>query len=346
MPNPIISQVPALSTLQLQSAQQVTLNKTTDPTLIGQWEYSTVLYQNSPANSVDQIIKFDAKAGAAYSVVSQSFFDPENLVVYDDKGKPVYQDDGQLAYGMDHAFFFAPYSGTFYVNPSLRQGTSASNQGVSIGIFEDSSFIKQARNPIAGTAGDDKLTGTSASDAVNGGAGFDTFVVNGSRSSYYVHGGDTSYVAGQSTYDGIDALQGVERVQFSDMTVSFETSGIAPEAYRLYQAAFGRTPDAAGLGYWIKQMGAGLSLSSMAAEFETSAEFKSLYGTNPTNDQVLSALYNNVLHRSPDSGGHDYWMAKLESHSASLADMLVAFSESSENQAQVVGALQAGFEFV
>jgi hypothetical protein len=345
MPNPTLGILPSLTPLQITSAQRLSLTKTTDPELSVQWEYSAIFTSDDPVTFSNQNIKFEAKAGAAYSILSQSFFDPDNLVVYDDAGNAIYQDDGQLAYGFDHAFFVAPYSGIYYVNPSLRQGASENNKTVVVAIFEDSSSIKQPRNTITGTAGNDQITGTLASDAITGGDGLDTFVVHGNRSMYYVHGGNTVYVAGQSTYDGVDTLQGVERIQFDDVTMSFETTGIASQAYRLYQAAFDRKPDAGGLGFWIKAMGSGISLTEVASAFASSPEFAMLYGATPTNEHVLTALYKNVLHRAPDAGGHDFWLSALESHKVSLTDMLVSFSESAENQAQLIGVLQGGFEF-
>jgi len=46
-----------------------------------------------------------------------------------------------------------------------------------------------------------------------------------------------------------DTLVSIERIQFTDGTLALDESGNAGQAYRLYQAAFGRTPDTPGLSH-------------------------------------------------------------------------------------------------
>jgi hypothetical protein len=59
----------------------------------------------------------------------------------------------------------------------------------------------------------------------------------------------------------------------------------------------------------------GMSLHDVAANFVQSAEFKTLYGDNPTNTDIVTRFYNNVLHRAPE-GGADYWTKLLDSHTS------------------------------
>jgi hypothetical protein len=129
------------------------------------------------------------------------------------------------------------------------------------------------------------------------------------------------------------------------MGLAFDVAGNAGQAYRLYQAAFDRTPDVGGLGYWISAMDGGSSLHSVAEQFVGSAEFKTLYGSNASNDTVLKAYYQNVLHRPADEGGYKFWLNALDTHAVSLADLLVQFSESQENQTQVIGTIQNGIAY-
>jgi hypothetical protein len=138
-------------------------------------------------------------------------------------------------------------------------------------------------------------------------------------------------------------LANVERLQFSDKTVALDIGGNAGESYRLYQAAFNRTPDKAGLGFWIDAMDGGQSLKDVAANFIGSAEFHQLYGDHPNDAQYVEALYQNVLHRAPDAAGYDFWLHALQL--APRAEVLVNFSESAENQTQVIGAIANGIEF-
>jgi hypothetical protein len=117
------------------------------------------------------------------------------------------------------------------------------------------------------------------------------------------------------------------------------------QAYRIYQAAFDRQPDAGGLGYWIAQMDGGMGVVEVAARFIDSGEFRQLYGNSPPTGQLVDAIYHNVLHRLPDTGGRAFYVEQIDSGQKSLATVLADFSESPENQAQVVGAIQNGFAY-
>ena len=89
-------------------------------------------------------------------------------------------------------------------------------------------------------------------------------------------------------------------------------------------------------------MDGGISLNAVAQGFVNSAEFKTVYGASPTNAQIDTRFYDNVLGRAADSGGYNYWLGILDSGQASVAGVLAAFSESSENQAAVIGVIGNG----
>ncbi len=181
---------------------------------------------------------------------------------------------------------------------------------------------------------------------LDGGAGLDRAIFTGLFSTYTVSknlNGYTSVSDSMGLY-GSDSLIQVERVVFSDRTVALDLDGNAGQAYRIYQAAFNRTPDNGGLKYWIGLMDSGVSLATVSAAFIASAEFQNLYGVLPTNDQFVTRLYSNVLHRSPDSGGYNYWVGLLNDAKIDKTSTLVNFSESAENQAGVMGAIQNGID--
>jgi hypothetical protein len=145
--------------------------------------------------------------------------------------------------------------------------------------------------------------------------------------------------------DGTDTLTNVERLQFSDGGLAFDTGGNAGQVYRLYQAAFDRTPDTAGLSGWMRGMDNGLTLQNVATGFIGSTEFQGLYGANPTDEAFVNLLYQNVLNREPDAGGEAYWLDTLD-HGTSREMALIGFSESPENQAAVIGVIQDGIAFI
>jgi hypothetical protein len=108
----------------------------------------------------------------------------------------------------------------------------------------------------------------------------------------------------------------------------------------LYVAALGRLPDLPGLEYWENVLAGGASLSSIADAFIASDEFRLRYpaaATAPDHDAAgdlafLTALYQNVLHRAPDSDGQRYWLDQLAS-GTSRAGVLLSFALSAEDEA-------------
>jgi hypothetical protein len=208
-------------------------------------------------------------------------------------------------------------------------------------------------SPLAGTAGNDIMVGdaranvfvgSAGNDSIDGGAGVDQLQLTGARGSYAVTVNGTSATvsdgAGNTT-----ALSNVERIQFADATIALDIAGNGGQVYRVYQAAFNRVPDGGGLGFWINAMDKGSSLSSIAQGFVDSAEFKALYGSNPTSTSMVSTMYTNVLHRAPDSAGIAFWVSVLDNHQATPADVLMGFSESAENQQALIGVIGNGFPY-
>jgi len=194
---------------------------------------------------------------------------------------------------------------------------------------------------IIGNSTNNSLTGGPGNDYLDGGYGLDTAVYLGKRSNYKL----TKTASGwqvSSNAEGIDTVIGIERIKFADMTVALDIDATAGQAYRIYQAAFKRPPDNNGLKYWIGVMDGGIPLSSVSSAFIASSEFQTLYGVNPSNDLFITKLYDNVLNRAPDTGGYKYWLGLLSSGMIDKKSMLLNFSESNENQANVIGVIQDG----
>jgi hypothetical protein len=205
---------------------------------------------------------------------------------------------------------------------------------------DDQVSIGATGSTILTFSGNDHISMAGGGNIVDGGTGIDTAIYSGKQGDYTVVAfGDTISVS--TTGLATDALLGVERIKFSDATVAYDVNGNAGQAYRLYEAAYDRTPDQVGVSYWINAMDHGTTLKSVAQAFVTSGEFKAVYGANPTAAQVVNAFYTNVLGRGADSAGLDYWAGKMNA-GMSLADVLVSFSESAENQAQSQAVILQG----
>jgi len=191
-------------------------------------------------------------------------------------------------------------------------------------------------------AGNDKIILNGGSVVVDGGAGADTVALSGTQASYTItNSGSGSFTVRAA--DGATAtLANVERLQFSDTAVAYDTDGAAGQIYRLYQAAFDRTADTGGLGFWIKAMDNGLSLHDVAYGFTQSAEFHAIFGQSPSNANIVNHLYQNALHRTGEASGVAFWLNLLDTHQLSIADVMIGFSESPESHAGVASVIGNG----
>lgn len=196
---------------------------------------------------------------------------------------------------------------------------------------------------LLGSAGNDTFIPRDGRNVFDGAGGLDVVRFEGVRAEYSVTG-----AAGTVTITGAAgsvAMTRIERAVFGDKAVAFDVDGPAGQAYRLYQAAFDRMPDAAGFGFWLTQIERGASIQTVAASLASSPEFLSLVGPAASGEEFVSAMYANVLHRTPDKDGMAFWVSILD-RGIARGDVLASFGESPENQAQVIGAIQAGMEYL
>ncbi len=239
-------------------------------------------------------------------------------------------------------------NGILYANTAQAAGPAHGQLWVGPGGGVDA-------DTLIGSVGNDTFNGGAGNDSLLGGAGIDIALYGGSKASHTIsvtapaaaaagnNGAPNLQVSGGA--DGTDQLSGVERLKFDDGALAFDITGNAGQVYRLYQAAFDRTPDVPGLSDWLRGMDAGLSLQKVATGFIGSAEFQGLYGASPTNAQFIELLYTNVLNRVPDPAGYDYWSDKMD-NGLTRELVLIGFSESQENQDAVLPAIQGGISYL
>lgn len=186
-----------------------------------------------------------------------------------------------------------------------------------------------------GTIYNDLLT-TQWGRTLKTGTGFDVVSLDTYKSGMIIRGSGTTdtVTAGYQELKLIDAeklvlVDAQVTLPSSGFAVRFDEAGVGGYAYRLYKAAFDRTPDAAGLGSWIKYLDEGGSRDFVAQSFVTSTEFNTKYGPLDT-EAFVQRLYNNVLGRNGEAAGVYGWVDGLN-HGLSRAQVLQGFSESSEN---------------
>jgi hypothetical protein len=248
--------------------------------------------------------------------------------------------------------FFQPKSGFDLAASSIRVDhlwgvVLSGDDWFNLGAQADSVSLYAGDDYVDSGEGNDTITGGAGNDTLNGNTGIDTAVYTGTRASFTLATSGNNFIVTDLTgAEGVDTLVNIERIVFADKSVALDVEGNAGQAYRIYQAAFARKPDNGGLKYWIGMMDSGTTLEAVSSGFIGSAEFKNLYGANPTNDQFVSKLYNNVLGRAPDAGGFNYWVGLLNNKQIDMTSTLVNFSESTENKAAVIGVIQNGIELI
>jgi hypothetical protein len=119
--------------------------------------------------------------------------------------------------------------------------------------------------------------------------------------------------------------------------IALDYEGNAGKAFRLYSAAFNRLPDQGGLGYQMNDLAIGVPLWRVAANFIASPEGQGVYPLGTNNEAFVTTVYRNVLGRTPDAEGLAYHVNNLELNGFGRHDVLLGFSESTENKVKLMG---------
>lgn len=87
-----------------------------------------------------------------------------------------------------------------------------------------------------------------------------------------------------------------------------------------YVAFFNRPADVAGLNYWSSYTG---SLAELYATFAQQTEYTNTF-TGMNNTAKVNAVYANLLGRTPDTAGLNYWVLQLDQGKVTLANLALA----------------------
>ncbi|CAH1692905.1 conserved hypothetical protein [Hyphomicrobiales bacterium] len=192
-----------------------------------------------------------------------------------------------------------------------------------------------------GTRRSDILDAPAAGQTLNAGAGFDTVIYDTGSAAYTTSHNAGILTVSQASTSYSATIIDAERIAFTDRTLALDIDGNAGQTYRIYKAALDRAPDTAGLTYWTIARDGGMSLTDLAYSFISSPEFAGRYGQNPDNHNYIQLLYENLLGRQPDQAGYDFWTEAMDD-GLTREDLLLSFSESSENKANVIDAISNG----
>ncbi|MFT8244508.1 DUF4347 domain-containing protein [Roseomonas sp. BN140053] len=129
-------------------------------------------------------------------------------------------------------------------------------------------------------------------------------------------------------------------VVLQDGLLSFGANTDASFLTRLYLGILDRAGEANGLSYWAKDLGKTLDKTDVARGFLEGTEYKAQHGEQ-TDDEFISTLYGNVLHREGEAEGQAFYRQQL-TDGLSRAQVLVNFVDSAEAKDVWKSATEAG----
>jgi hypothetical protein len=319
------------------------------------WDH-LVYGQNGAATSTWQAQWIDASGhptGTSFNLGLASNYDPHFTALAD--GSFIATWVQQPNYGAPYELYAQHFDASAHADSgavhlaTVGNGTAPFDNLYSVTATADGGFLVDFQRTGDGQdVWEQKFDVTSAPDtpatSTTHYPGIDEVTYAGAHTSYTVtHDAQGFEITGPS---GTESLAGIERVRFGDgYGVALDITGDAGQAYRLYQAAFDRAPDLQGLGFQTNDLDMGYSLAHVAQNFIDSPEFQSKYGPGLTDTEFITLLYQHVLHRDPEADGLQYHLNEF-AQGDTRADMLTHFSESPENQANVIGTIGNGMLFI
>jgi len=101
---------------------------------------------------------------------------------------------------------------------------------------------------------------------------------------------------------------------------------------RTYLGILTRDADYGEFRAWLGALLAGVSREQIVEEFLSSGEFQVRFGSSLTNGQFVERMYNNILLRSSDIGGFNFWVGQLNSGQLTREQVALSFLDSGEFQ--------------
>lgn len=195
---------------------------------------------------------------------------------------------------------------------------------------------------IFGGSGNDVIDGGQGDDVLDGGSGIDRAAYTGLFRGYAAETVDGVTMLHGGKAEGTDRLTSVEYVTFKDGVLQSDPDAAFAQVLRLYDAAFGRRPDAAGLDFYVNLMeNRGVSIASVANDLIQSPEFQAATG-GLSNTQFVKYVYQHALGRAADDGGAAYYTQKLD-QGMSRGTFMVELSESAEHRGLTTAAVAQGY---
>ncbi|MBY0240301.1 MAG: DUF4214 domain-containing protein [Burkholderiaceae bacterium] len=179
---------------------------------------------------------------------------------------------------------------------------------------------------VTGHGTDTVVAGLGNSTITGGASDYSVVKLAGAASNYTVaatngHAVVTDKITGKTT--DISKIQFVE-VGGGDALI-FAKNATEASIASLFEVAFGRNADAAGLDYYYDLAKDGATLNQIANALVKSAEF----GPRSLLDDTafINSLYQNTFGRNAEAAGQAYWLDAMQNHGIARADVIRSFAE-------------------
>ncbi len=309
----------------------------------------TILGVDQPPRPVDDLLAVPKTGAATFNLLANDInpelgelrvlgVDTERL-----QGSLSWSADGAILYTTDGVFADLPGGEVVEERFSYLVGNETGMSAEAAVTI----IVTGGGRTITGSPDDDTLSGGIGNDTIDGKAGFDTVLYDRERAQVELVPIDDDRIMVIDDTGDVDTLVNIEKIALSDGAYIFDIEDSGQFVYRLYAAAFGRTPDEAGFRFWSMRNDAGLEPRTMATEFINSLEFRDKYGygenlTPPIDTAFVDALYLNVLGRLPDAAGAQFWLDVFDA-GLSREDMLIRFADSQENLDNTSADFETGY---
>ncbi|WP_457750256.1 DUF4214 domain-containing protein [Sulfurimonas sp.] len=190
---------------------------------------------------------------------------------------------------------------------------------------------------VLGSNANDTIVLNNTNNTIDGGNGYDTVIENSLTTQTRIDVFE-NYTIVSGVDSGFDVMQNVEALTINNTNINLNdyqrelipyNDTKTTQIGRLYLAVFDRVADKDGLNNWVNYIENDNTLTDVANSFIQSVEFISLYSDTQSNADFIAALYQNVLLRTPDIVGENYWLNAMDNN-MSKADVVIGFSDSQE----------------
>jgi len=194
-----------------------------------------------------------------------------------------------------------------------RGAIDLTNVGGIVGSDHDDVFVmidNVAGVRLSAGAGNDILIGGGGDDVLDGGSGIDRTSYHAfSREATLTRDGSDLRVMTQA--GGNDLLHSVEYIQFRDGYFTNSATSNAARVVGAYRAVAGRGPDGAELNAGTASLDKGGTLAALVRTLSQADDRLGIHA-DTSNAAFVSGLYSDLLGRTVDPAGLDYWVAVLD----------------------------------